>query len=37
VGRPWFWDDARNSLVVVMSAVVIALIVAFLAATAVVR
>ena len=37
MSRPWFWDDARNSLVVVTSAVVIVLIVAFLAATAVVR
>ncbi len=37
VNRPWFWDDARNSLVVVTSAVVIVLIVAFLAAAAVTR
>lgn len=37
VNRPYFWDDARNSLVVVVSAVVVVLIVAFLAATAVTR
>jgi N,N'-diacetylchitobiose transport system permease protein len=37
VDRPWFWDDARNSLVVVTSAVVLVLVIAFLAATAVVR
>lgn len=37
VDRPYFWDDARNSLFVVTTAVVIVLIVAFLAATAVSR
>jgi N,N'-diacetylchitobiose transport system permease protein len=37
VDRPWFWDDARNSLVVVTSAVILVLIVSFLAATAVTR
>lgn len=37
VNRPYFWDDARNSLVVVVSAVVVVMIVAFLAATAVTR
>jgi N,N'-diacetylchitobiose transport system permease protein len=37
VNRPWFWDDARNSLVVVVTAVVVVLVVAFLAATAVTR
>lgn len=37
VDRPWFWDDARNSLVVVTLAVILVLVVAFLAATAVTR
>lgn len=37
VNRPWFWDDARNSLVVVCSAVALVLVVAFLAATAITR
>ena len=37
VNRPYFWDDARNSLIVVVSAVVIVLIVAFLATAAVGR
>jgi N,N'-diacetylchitobiose transport system permease protein len=37
VGRPWFWDDARNSVIVVCSAVALVLVVAFLAATAVTR
>lgn len=37
VDKPYFWDDARNSLIVVTSAVVLTLIVAFLAAAAVAR
>lgn len=37
VNRPYFWTDARNSLIVVVSAVTLVLVVAFLAATAVTR
>ncbi|HXW78537.1 MAG TPA: carbohydrate ABC transporter permease [Acidimicrobiales bacterium] len=37
VNRPYFWTDARNSLIVVVSAVILVLVVAFLAATAVTR
>jgi len=37
VSRPYFWTDARNSLIVVVSAVALVLVVAFLAATAVSR
>jgi N,N'-diacetylchitobiose transport system permease protein len=37
VDKPYFWDDARNSLIIVTSAVVITLLVAFLAAAAVAR
>ena len=37
VNRPYFLTDARNSLIVVVSAVVLVLVVAFLAATAVTR
>jgi N,N'-diacetylchitobiose transport system permease protein len=37
VDRPWFWDDARNSLVIVVTAVLVVLVVAFLAAAAVAR
>ena len=36
-GKAYFWDDARNSLIVVTSAVVITLVVAFLAAAAISR
>ncbi len=35
--RPYFWDDARNSLVVVTSAVIITLVLGFLAAAAISR
>jgi len=37
VGKAYFWDDARNSVVVVTSAVVITLLFAFLAAAAISR
>ncbi len=37
VNRPYFWTNARNSFIVVVSAVVLVLVVAFLAATAVTR
>jgi N,N'-diacetylchitobiose transport system permease protein len=36
-GKAYFWDDARNSLIVVTSAVVLTLIVGFLAAAAISR
>jgi N,N'-diacetylchitobiose transport system permease protein len=35
--RPYFWDDARNSLVVVTSAVLVTLVLGFLAAAAISR
>ena len=37
LSRPYFWEDARNSLVVVLGAVGISLVVAFLAAVGVAR
>ena len=37
LSRPYFWEDARNSLIVVLGAVGISLVVAFLAAVGVAR
>jgi N,N'-diacetylchitobiose transport system permease protein len=37
LGKAYFWDDARNSLIVVTSAVVITLVLGFLAAAAISR
>jgi N,N'-diacetylchitobiose transport system permease protein len=37
VNRRWFWADARNSLMVVSAAVVVVLVVTFLAAMGVAR